>query len=159
MIETFWLEFCHSKQLKNISMPEAWMFGDGVDTEMADELVNLVLAEKKRGTCSVFDFYKMNKETLPQIGQFDIILNGQGEPVAIIQIKKIELVQMDSIGEEFALSEGEGDLTYKYWYDEHKKFFMNEAESLGVEFNTQMELICENFEVVYRMGESKITLL
>lgn len=151
MIETFWEKFCQSKQLKNIAMPEAWMFGDGIDTKMADELVNLVLEGKKRGTCSVFDFYRISGEPLPQIGQYDIVLNGKSEPLAVIQIKKIELAKMDDVTEEFALSEGEGDLTYQYWYDEHKKFFMDEAESLGTTFDTQMELICENFDVVYRV--------
>lgn len=151
MIETFWEEFCKNQKLKNGSMPEAWMFGDGANTEMADDLVNLVLEGKKRGTCSVFDFYRISGDPLPQIGQYDIVLNGKSEPVAVIQIKKIEIVKMDDVTEEFALSEGEGDLTYQYWYNEHKKFFINEAESLGTTFDTQMTLICENFEVVYRV--------
>ncbi len=52
------------------------------------------------------------------------------------------------VSEAFALSEGEGDLTYNYWYTEHEKFFTWELEQYGITFRPDLILVCQTFEVV-----------
>lgn len=55
---------------------------------------------------------------------------------------------MNEVPEEFAIAEGEGDRTYEYWYEGHKKFFTDELKKIGHEFSDDMLLVCERFEVV-----------
>lgn len=148
MIETYWKDFCQKNNL-DLPMPEAWMFGDGTK-EMGDELSALVLEGKKTATCSAHRLYEVRNEAIPKKGHYDIILNGSNEPVAIIQIKSLELIKMDEVTPEFAAKEGEGDLSYDYWYRVHKEFFTNEFASLNLTFSTDEILVCEIFQVIYQ---------
>lgn len=56
---------------------------------------------------------------------------------------------MNEVSEEFAIAEGEGDRTYRYWWDEHEKFFRKELNTIGHEFSEDMLLVCERFEVIH----------
>lgn len=124
------------------------MFGDG-SKELADELANLVLLGKKTGTCAAKDSYTFEKDDIPKVGQYDIVLAGDSQPAAIIKYTKVEEIPMDEVSEEFAISEGEGDLTYEYWYREHEKFFLNEFSKYGLKYNPKIILVCQTFEVVF----------
>jgi len=55
---------------------------------------------------------------------------------------------MNEVAEEFAIAEGEGDRTYKYWWEAHEKFFRNELKAIGRVFSEDMLLVCERFKVV-----------
>lgn len=50
--------------------------------------------------------------------------------------------------EAFAALEGEGDLSYKYWHDEHERFFRKELSSFNVDFSFDIDLVCQEFKVV-----------
>lgn len=147
MIETFWQDFCQLHNL-DIPQPQAWMFGDG-SKEMGDELGYLVSKGQKRATCSALETYRISGDSVPEVGQYDIILNGDEDPLAITQVKKVELVKMKDVSPEFAKKEGEGDLSYEYWYDVHIDFFTNEFKSRGLTFSTEEFLVCEEFDVLY----------
>ncbi|MHC5248429.1 ASCH domain-containing protein [Enterococcus sp. LJL90] len=49
----------------------------------------------KTGTCSALNLYELKEDRIAKIGQFEIILNGEGQPLAIIQITKIEILAMN----------------------------------------------------------------
>jgi uncharacterized protein YhfF len=55
---------------------------------------------------------------------------------------------MNEVPEEFAISEGEGDRTYQYWWDVHVEFFTEELPKIGEEYSEEMLLVCERFELV-----------
>jgi len=55
---------------------------------------------------------------------------------------------MNEVPVEFAIAEGEGDLSYEYWWNAHKKFFTIELAEFGLEFSEDMLGICERFELV-----------
>lgn len=82
------------------------------------------------------------------MGQYDIVLDGSEEPLAIIQNIKVKLVSMNQVTAAFASLEGEGDLSLAYWYDVHQKFFRAEFETAGLEFTPAIKLVCETFKVV-----------
>ncbi|MHC5247979.1 ASCH domain-containing protein [Enterococcus sp. LJL90] len=145
-IETYWQHFAAKHDLAT-ELPEAWMFGDG-SPEMADELGHLVVKGIKSGTCSAFPLYKLEGEEIPQVGQYEIILDGRNLPLAIIQTTKVEILPMNQVSEEFARSEGEGDLSYRYWYDAHEAFFRQALREFDLEFTPELLLVCQNFQVV-----------
>ena len=148
MPQVFWQEFCKAHQC-SIKMPEAWMFGDGSKV-MGDQLGRLVLAGKKTATCSALALYRLNNETIPEVGQYSIILDGDRKPIAIIRVKEVSILKMVEVDADFAKKEGEGDLSYQYWYDTHLDFFTKEFADHGLAFSAEQQLVCEEFEVVYR---------
>lgn len=141
-IQRFWDDFCEVAQLKGINFKGAFQFGVS-----ADWLADLVVEGKKTATTSGYVFYELEKEALPQIGEYYIILNGSDEPVAVIQIQSVEVMPMNEVSEEFALAEGEGD--YRYWWDAHEEFFTDALKEYDREFSPNMLVVCERFHKVY----------
>lgn len=122
---------------------EAWAFGDS-----ADQLADLVLKGIKTATCSALCTYEAKKQPLPQVGEYNIILNSSKQAVCITRTTKVYIASFDEIGEAFAFREGEGDRTLDYWRKVHQEFFSNELKTIGKAFHSDMKLVCEEFEVV-----------
>lgn len=55
---------------------------------------------------------------------------------------------MNEVPEEFAIAEGEGDRTYRYWKDAHVNFFTKELNEIRREFSEDMLLVCERFKLI-----------
>lgn len=127
---------------------DAWAFGDS--KEMADELAELVLEGKKIATSSNYTLYELEKEALPFVGLHNVILDGDGKAVAIVETTSVEVVPFDEVSKEHAYLEGEGDLTLKYWRDVHKDFFKREFKEINQEFNYKMLVVCERFKLIYK---------
>ncbi|WEG15114.1 ASCH domain-containing protein [Alkalihalophilus pseudofirmus] len=135
----------------NPNAPEeysAWAFGDS--KEMADELALLVVEGVKTATASNFTLYELENEALPQVGQLNIILNGEGDAAAIVQTTSVEVIPFDEVTKEHAYLEGEGDRSLAYWRDVHETFFRKEFDQIEKEFTYKMPVVCERFEVVYK---------
>lgn len=145
-IVEYWASFANEQQVE-VDLPEAWMFGDG-SLEMGNELGQLVVQGIKTGTCAAHRIYELENERIPKVGEYAIVLNGKEKPVAIIRYTAIELIPMNEVTADFARSEGEGDLSYAYWYREHQKFFTWEFGLYQLEFTPDQLLVCQTFEVL-----------
>lgn len=121
----------------------AWQFGGN-----PDYLAQLVIDGVKKATCSGYVFYEVENEPLPTTEEYSVILNCKDEPVAIIKTVDVQIMPMNEVPEEFAISEGEGDRTYQYWWDVHVEFFTEELRKVGKEYSEDMLLVCERFELV-----------
>lgn len=141
-IQQFWNDFCVENHQEGKVYNDAFQFGAD-----ADWLADLVINDKKTATTSGFVFYDLEKEDLPQAGEFNIVLNGQNDPVAVIRIKSVDIVPMNEVKEDFALAEGEGD--YKFWWEAHEKFFTELLKEYDKEFSPDMLVVCERFEKIY----------
>ena len=124
---------------------DAWAFGSD-----ADGLAELVSKGIKTATCSAYDFYELEGEELPKVGEYGVILDSQDEAVCIIKTTKVYVTAYDKVTEEHAFKEGEGDRSLEYWRKVHKEFFTEELKEIGQEFDEKMKLVCEEFEVVWR---------
>ncbi|WP_411844217.1 ASCH domain-containing protein [Salinicoccus sp. HZC-1] len=121
----------------------SWQFGDD-----SDYLGQLVVNGIKTATCSGHVFYELENESLPATEDYSIVLNSKDEPVAIIKTTEVKLTPMNEVSEEFAAAEGEGDRTYRYWWDVHEEFFRDELKNVGFEFSEDMMLVCERFKII-----------
>ena len=141
----YWDEFWQGKQKPTHVVAEqfGWEY-----TSMADELAGLIIEGKKTATCSAYIHYELNDEPVPQVGSYTIILSSKDEPVAIIKTTFVEIIPMSEVDTQFAAAEGEGDLSYEYWYEGHKKFFTKELAKYGKEFSDDMLVVCERFELI-----------
>ncbi|WP_273833623.1 ASCH domain-containing protein [Guptibacillus sedimenti] len=144
--EIYWNEYWKSQNKpKSVT---AWQLGVEPDT-----LAQLVIDGIKTATCSGHIFYELENEALPTTEDYNIILNSDHEPVAITKTIEVSITPMNEVSEEFAIAEGEGDRTYRYWFDEHEKFFRKELNAIGREFSKDMPLVCERFEVIHVKDE------
>ena len=121
---------------------EAWSFGDD-----ADALAGLVKDGIKTATCSARCYYEMEGEPLPEVGGYSIILDSKDQAVCIIRTTRVYTVKFNRVSEEHAWKEGEGDRSLEYWRNTHRRFFTDELRVDGLDFNEEMELVCEEFEV------------
>lgn len=127
---------------------EAWAFGDS--KVMADELARLVLEGTKTATASNYTLYELEDEQLPYAGLINIILDGEGEAVAIAETTSVEIVPFDEVTAEHAYLEGEGDRTLSYWRDVHEEFFKKELAAFNQAFHNKIPVVCERFKVIYK---------
>lgn len=123
---------------------QAWAFGDDPDT-----LAELVLQGIKTATASAYPFYELENEPLPQAGEYSVIVNARNEAVCVIRTEEVTVCPFNQVGEQQAWKEGEGDRTLEYWRKVHRKFFAGELEAVGLTFDEEMPVVCEEFVRVY----------
>lgn len=118
-----------------------WQFGD-----TPDYLAQLVIDGVKIATCSAYIFYDLENRPLPTQEDYGIILDSNGEPVAIIKTVEVNLIPMNEVTEEFAIAEGDG--SYQNWKEIHTRFFKKRLSEIGHEFSEDMLLVCEYFKLI-----------
>ena len=123
-------------------------FGD--NPKLADELGQLVVSGIKTGTCSAVWEWEAEGNPIPEVGLISITLNGQGEPICILETTEVTLRRFNEVDDNFAHSEGEGDLTLRYWRKAHTNFFSRVLPKVGKEFSEDMPLVCERFRVIFK---------
>lgn len=127
--------------------PPAWSFGD--TPELADELLALVLGGVKTATAGAVWEYQAQDEPLPTKGDLAVILDGRGEPRALIRTTAVARVAFDDVSEEHAFLEGEGDRSLEEWRAAHEAYWRRTLPQVGHEFARGMEVVCERFELLY----------
>ena len=145
-IVDYWDRFQKEHGITESSV-NAWSFGD--NSELADELVELVLIGKKTGTATLVIELDREGEKMPEVGDHNIILDGTGKPAAIIRTTSVEIKPFNEVEEAFAYSEGEDDRTLESWRREHWKYWTRVGQKLGFAMKEDLLVICENFELVY----------
>jgi uncharacterized protein YhfF len=137
----------------SLKMPLSWGFGAGA--EMADDLGGLVVQGIKTATCSLFWEYEAGLEILPQAGDLSIILDGQGEPMCLIETISVEIKPFNTVDPQFAYDEGEGDRSLEYWRQAHWRFFGRTCAEIGKQLSEEMPVVCERFTIKHINKELK----
>jgi uncharacterized protein YhfF len=146
-VAVYWDSYRKNSHLPKDTRWEAWSFGD--NPRLADELLSLVLANKKRGTADLVAEFKYRGEPTPEVGGYSVILDGRGKPAAIIRTSKVEIKPFLEVTAEFACSEGEDDRTLESWRREHKKYWTRTLAGRGENFDESSLVVTETFELVY----------
>ncbi|MFA9378379.1 MAG: ASCH domain-containing protein [Lachnotalea sp.] len=139
-----WESFIKKNNLNETNY-QAWAFGG--DT---NKLVALVLQGIKTSTASAFALYEIEEEQLPRVGDYSVILDNCNEAKCIIQTTKVYIVPFDEVTESHAYKEGEGDRSLAYWQKVHEEFFRDCFCEVEVTFSYKMNVVCEEFKVVYQ---------
>lgn len=127
---------------------QAFAFGGGVS--MANELAKLVIKGEKCGTTSLHQLYELENEEIPKVDDISVILDGNGNPAAIIKNTAVEVLKFKNITKHHAKIEGEGDKTLAYWRNAHIKFFTESYNGVaGVTFDEESLVVFETFKVIY----------
>jgi uncharacterized protein YhfF len=126
----------------------AWGFGDS--PAMADELGQLVVDGIKGATASLAKEYEGEGKSVPPVGDVNIILNGSGQPICIIETTEITVKPFNAVDEQFAFDEGEDDRTLKTWKEGHERYFQRQCAQNGWKYSLDMLVVFERFKVIYR---------
>lgn len=124
--------------------------GFGDHPKLADELGELVVSGIKTGTCSALWEWQAEGNPIPEIGLITIVLNGDGKPICIIETTEVTQRRFNEVNDDFAHSEGEGDLSLQYWREAHTTYFSRVLPKIGKQFSEDMPLVCERFQVIYK---------
>ena len=123
---------------------EAWAFGDAPDA-----LAERVARGIKTATSSLHALYAIEGEPLPKAGEYSVILDSRGEARCVIRNTRVYVVPFHRVSAEHAFKEGEGDRSLAYWTEVHRRFFSGCLKEIGRTFEETMDVVCEEFEVVY----------
>lgn len=145
-LSSFWERVRAADPKLPAQLPTAWAFG--ATPEHADGLLELVLAGVKTGTASSVRDYEITGDPLPVIGELSIILDGAGEPRAVIETTSLETVPFGDVTAEHAYAEGEGDRTLAQWREMHERFWREHSESPRG-FDPDMPVLCERFRLIH----------
>jgi len=126
--------------------PEAWAFG--ATPEHADGLLALVLDGTKTATASSVWEYESSDESMPEAGLLNIILDGRGNPRAVLETVAVGVVPFDEVSAEHAFAEGEGDRSLAHWRAVHERFWREHSDDPRG-FAPQMPVLCERLRLVY----------
>ena len=139
-----YLKTLTEEERKNVYISK-FSFGDENDIQMQDDLAQLVLKGEKTATTSLYSLYDLENEKMPQAGDINVILDGNGNEICVTVNTKVYKLPFKDIPEEYAHKEGEGDKSLEYWRKVHKDFFIKESKG---NFNEDMEVLCEEFELL-----------
>jgi len=151
-VEDYWLEFCEKTGADPKSNHVEKVFADpsedGVD-EIIDGLVAQVISGKKGGTSPCKLHYEKNNMSIPEIGDYWIVLNSKGEPSAVTVIEKVEERPFDRVDEAWAQREGEADGSHEYWWGIHRWWFRKIYRKWGVEWSEDAPVLLLYFKTLY----------
>jgi uncharacterized protein YhfF len=147
--DAFWQAFIATLPAGN-PLPEdyhVWHFSD--TAESANQVGELVRRGVKTATCSLLWSYEVEDQPLPQVNEYNVIINWEGTPLCITLTTEVEVRDFDKVDAIFAYEEGEGDRSLDYWRRVHWEVFSNECNMIGYRPVPGMPLVCERFRKVY----------
>ncbi len=122
--------------------PPAFAFG--ATREQADELLALVLDGTKTATSSALVEHQQEGVPLPAVGDLAIVLDGAGEPRAVVRTTAVALTTFGAVDAAHAAAEGEGDRSLAGWRQEHAAFWGKRVDEAG-----DWPVVLERFTLVH----------
>lgn len=151
-VRKFWQAFVQSAAcppgVSADQVPFAGGFGD--NPQLAEELGQLVYAGVKTATCGALWEYEHEGDPLPQVGELEIVTDGQDRPTCVIEITEVTVKPYNEVSADFAYAEGEDDRTLASWRREHWKYFSRALPPIGRTPTETMLLVCQRFRVIFR---------
>jgi uncharacterized protein YhfF len=106
----------------------------GFPGPLRDALVAAILTGEKTSTTGLRLEYDLTGETLPAVGNREVVIDSDGRPVAVIELTDIRVRPLADVDLAHALDEGEGFTTVAAWREMHEDFWRSDQmrEHLGV---------------------------
>ncbi len=148
IVKAFWQKFLEAKNLpQDTKCLEVFYFD--ITKESAAHLLSLVLSGKKKATASSLYHYQATGEAIPTVGSYSIVTDFDGVPHCVIKTTAIHIVPFKDLTYEVVKREGE-DENLASWRSNHIHFFTEDGKASGYQFDWEMPVVFEDFEVVYR---------
>ncbi len=121
----------------------------GDNPALANELGSLIRQGVKTATCSALWEWEAEGSPIPQPGLITIILDGDGQPMCIIETTEVRVRAFNKVDASFAAEEGEGDRSLAYWREAHWRYFSRTLPRIGRAPAEEMPLVCERFRLLF----------
>ncbi len=115
----------------------------------ANELLRLVMEGTKRATSSSIWEYESENEKIPRIDDYNVVTDWDGNAKCVIRTTAVTILPFKEITYDLCRKEGEDD-SLTSWRKSHISFFIEDGKEMGYEFTEDMEVVFEEFEVVYK---------
>ena len=116
---------------------------------VGDELITLVLTNRKKAFFTSWATYTIDQEPLPVSGELYVVLDRAGNARCVIETQSIEIVPFNEVTWEMAQLEGE-DENLGAWKERKQEYLEDEGAVLGFEFTPDIKLVYQTFKVVYK---------
>jgi len=117
--------------------------------EAATKVGKLVRNGGKTTTSSLVWGLEAIGEPLPTVGEIERIVDGQGEPLCIIELIDVDSRPFNAVDEQFAFDYGEGDRALAGWLRDNWDFYARWCVEIGRTPSTTMPIAFQRFRVVY----------
>jgi uncharacterized protein YhfF len=148
----YWLKACAETGIDPATTHHAGSFAEPRTPDRApfiDQLAIMAHDGQKRGTAHMR--LQFEQETIPmrKAGDCWIVTTTSGAPTCVVRIKNVAITPFEEVGEAFAASEGEGDLSVAHWRGAHLQYFKDQCARWGHTWHDAMPIVCESFERIY----------
>jgi uncharacterized protein YhfF len=149
-IETFWQDYLSTLSEEDQHNAPIFVVDQFADTpEAATKVGKLVRDRIKTTTSSLVWGLEHIGEPLPKVGDISLIVDGNGEPLCIIELIEVEIKPFNAVDEQFAFEYGEGDRTLAFWLSDNWDFHSRWCIEIGREPSETMPIVFQRFRVLY----------
>ena len=133
-----------------IQVPEGPVRADGYgdSPELSMALIELIRTGPKRAGTGLLWAMEKDGDTMPRVGDLEIVVDHDFEPVLLTRITRVEVLAFNEVGAEYAAMEGEGDGSLECWRQGHWRFFARECARIGLQPRPDMPVVCSVFELL-----------
>ncbi len=152
-IDAFWREACKATGIDPTTTHHAGTFAEprkDVHVAFIDELAGMARDGQKRGTAHMQLHFEHEDIRMREAGDCWIVTTVAGTPLCVVRITNVAITPFIEVGEAFAASEGEGDLSVAHWRGAHLGYFEEQCDLWGHEWCDDAPVVCESFELVFR---------
>jgi uncharacterized protein YhfF len=149
-IELFWKSYLSTLSEADQQNAPIFAVDQFADTpEAATKVGKLVRDGIKTTTSSLVWGLEHIGKPLPQVGDISLIVDGNGEPLCIIEVTEVEIKPFNAVDEQFAFEYGEGDRTLDFWLSDNWDFHSRWCMEIGREPSETMPIVFQRFWVLY----------
>ncbi len=150
--QAFWEKACTATGIDPATTHHAGTFAEPRTPDRAafiDVLAGMAARGQKRGTAHMKLQFEQEAIPMRKPGDCWIVTTTAGEPTCVVQITGVAITPFEDVGEAFAASEGEGDLSVAHWRGAHLQYFKDQCAKWGHVWRDDQPIVCESFELVY----------
>ncbi|ETY75468.1 ASCH domain-containing protein [Lactiplantibacillus fabifermentans] len=147
--EQLWKAYNETTDTNGASYQTRW-FGEQNNPAEVQAFADAILAGTKTATTTPLDTYTAEQVAIPQVGDYNVLLDGNMKPAAVLKTVVSELIPFYRISGEHAYHEGDGDRSIGDWRKRKTEEFTPVLEEHGQNLSPDTPMVSEVFEVVYR---------
>ena len=149
-IETFWKDYLSMLSEEQRKKVPAYLIDDFADTpEAATKVGKLVRDGIKTTSSSLLWGLEHLDVPLPKVGDISVVVDGNGDPLCIIEMVEVEIRPFNTVDEQFAFEYGEGERTRAYWLHDNWDFHSQWCREIGREPSETMPIVFQRFRLLY----------
>lgn len=154
MMNEFWNEYLKNSGAADIKKAKGCICF-GANEKDAAAACEKICCGAKKAEIYPKNGYRCAMSGAPEPGDLNIVTDWKGEAVALIETAGIRLVKLGEMTD--ALCALEGDCAaLEEWQEKRMPSIRAEAEELGLAFDDRLELIVEEFRLVYSRETGKV---